>query len=396
MNERTRKTLGGIAVCASTVVLAFGCVEPVRDVGTEQVEEAGVGAAGFIPTGDAATDGADVFAPPNVEMCVATECPSPYATCPKLDGTLAFKCETNLFTDDANCGACGNACPGSNVFGELKMLSHCIDGTCQPACPSGIFDCNGLVDDGCESIVSTDPDNCGTCGNVCPELVNGIRACVGGKCNDECLSPKTWCSPSCVDILTDNSNCGACGNQCPYVEAPWGMTSTCANGQCGTLKCLALYDDCNHDLSDGCETSLSSDTQNCGACGNTCAPGQICTIRQEKGTTPVCACDPGETLCDGYSCADLLTDLDNCGACDNRCPRVAHGEAACQNGYCTSACSTGWGDCDGDPTNGCETDLSRNTRHCGACGNACDNGAGQPCIDGQCFMTACDAGVVTK
>ncbi len=394
MNERTRKTLGATAVSAATLVLVFGCVEPVRDVGAEYTEDAGLGSVGFVPSADGSADGASDVSPA-LAMCVGTECPYPYATCTRQDGTLAFKCETNVLVDDYNCGACGNACTGRDVFGELNMVAHCIDGTCQPTCSVGFADCNGLVDDGCESVSSNDPNNCGACGNVCPELTNGNRGCVDGKCNQECLAPNTWCDPRCTNTLTDSNNCGSCGNVCPYMEAPLGMAYGCANGECGHLRCVALYDDCNNDLSDGCEVSLSGDVENCGACGNKCAPGQICTIRPDKGPNPVCACDPSETLC-GFTCADLLSDVDNCGACDNRCRTYGHDVSVCKNGYCVSECSPGWGNCDGDRSNGCETDLTRNAHHCGACGNECDVAAGQPCIDGKCFMVECDAGVVTK
>jgi hypothetical protein len=42
-------------------------------------------------------------------------------------------------------------------------------------------------------------------------------------------------------------------------------------------------------------------------------------------------------------------------------------------------CSTGFGDCDGNPSNGCEVDLTTPTA-CGACGNVC-NGATQDCVN---------------
>jgi hypothetical protein len=46
---------------------------------------------------------------------------------------------------------------------------------------------------------------------------------------------------------------------------------------------------------------------------------------------------------------------------------------------CKPVCSSGFGDCDGNPSNGCEVDLTTPSA-CGACGNVC-NGATQDCVN---------------
>jgi len=50
------------------------------------------------------------------------------------------------------------------------------------------------------------------------------------------------------------------------------------------------------------------------------------------------------------------------------------------------ACPQGRGDCDGDPSNGCEADLSSDADNCRACGHGCAslNAAMAMCIDGRC------------
>jgi len=68
----------------------------------------------------------------------------------------------------------------------------------------------------------------------------------------------------------------------------------------------------------------STDTRNCGSCGNSCATGQACTAG-------VCSCPVGQSLCAG-SCINTSTDTRNCGSCGNSC---ATGQA-CTAGVCTS------------------------------------------------------------
>jgi hypothetical protein len=53
------------------------------------------------------------------------------------------------------------------------------------------------------------------------------------------------------------------------------------------------------------------------------------------------------------------------------------------------ACNAGFGNCDGSPGNGCETQLNT-TSNCGACGMACANG--ESCNNGACGPGACPAG----
>jgi len=68
-------------------------------------------------------------------------------------------------------------------------------------------------------------------------------------------------------------------------------------------------------------------------------------------------------------------------------PRAA---SECVYGKCVTMCLTGWGDCDGNAANACETNLASDPKNCGACGNVCDGIAGQACVDGQCMVEPCE------
>jgi hypothetical protein len=57
------------------------------------------------------------------------------------------------------------------------------------------------------------------------------------------------------------------------------------------------------------------------------------------------------------------------------------------------ACPPGRGDCDGDPGNGCEVDLSADPLNCRACGNACTVATGAAmCMEGRCGATIAHGG----
>jgi hypothetical protein len=352
-----------------------------------------------VPEGGEGGD-ASIAPKPALLACVGTTCPDPYASCSK---TPSFRCETNLQNDPANCGACGVSCQG---FEGINMGSRCVKGACAFECliklgpdrSSHVFrDCNSLVDDGCEVDITADVANCGACGNTCA----AGQHCISGKCG--CPAGKTDCNGRCTDTRFDDSNCNTCGHVCEYMPAsacnPLRPNTGygCALSQCDQLKCQGGYADCNHDLSkgcasDGCETDVSSDPNNCGACGLKCGPQQEC---RNEGNGPQCldtCAKAGQAQCsDG--CHDLLSDRFACGACGNACPNPrAHQAAGCKKGFCKLECLPGFADCNGDPSDGCEVDLSVHPANCGACGHACDFGVGQPCIEGKCLMVECDAG----
>lgn len=389
------KRIATAAVMAAVAALsAVGCaatkkVIAVEDGGGDESGDGGLTAPSFTPPPtDSGADDAQVSAVR--AMCIATDCPAPYATCPPEYGEY-FKCETNLDNDNNNCGVCGAKCP---TFGPLNAASRCANGACVLNCAMDYADCNGIIDDGCEVYLEEDSANCGACGKKCAP---GVR-CQDGKCG--CPLGYVDCNGSCVDLDTNGNNCGACGNVCRNPEdagpAPPNAQYVCAGGECGKLACHFFYADCNHDLGsatgDGCEIRTSNDPKNCGKCGIVCAPGEICSF--VVGQAPVAICHPPNTaeLCRGEP-VDFTSDLLNCGACDLRCettfPQMV---PTCRKGLCEYSCKDGWADCDGNLENGCEVNLLVNGANCGACGHACETGAGQPCILGKCLTQECDAG----
>ncbi|MGO8993749.1 MAG: MXAN_6577-like cysteine-rich protein [Polyangiaceae bacterium] len=123
-----------------------------------------------------------------------------------------------------------------------------------------------------------------------------------------CASGQSLCGSTCVNESNDPNNCGACGTTCAAGEVCSSGACACPSGEslCGTT-CV----------------NESSDPNNCGACGATCAAGQTCS-------SGACACASGESLCSG-ACVSESSDPNNCGACGNACQSTQ----TCSAGVCT-------------------------------------------------------------
>jgi hypothetical protein len=103
----------------------------------------------------------------------------------------------------------------------------------------------------------------------------------------------------------------------------------------------------------------------------------------DAGTDDICPA--GTTDCDtDGTCETDITEPANCGGCNIICPAGPHANAMCSLGRCGITCEDGWGDCDADPVNGCESDLTQ-PGTCGSCGNSC----GGACVEGVC--ETCDS-----
>jgi hypothetical protein len=330
---------------------------------------------------------AETSVPADVAMCPVTTCTMPWATCP----SSKFPCDADLLHDPQNCGGCGHDC-------GLGLDWSCVGGKCVFGCSApATGDCDGDPSNGCEAHFSTDPNNCGDCGNRCAE---GF-VCEAGLCVDVCKTlgnRPDKCNGTCTNLRSDNANCGACGNACdptgPAAPLPSDMYYGCVNSQCERPKCAVSGKfDCNGDVSDGCETEIHTN-ENCNKCGDACAPGKQCGYAKGRWA---CLCEnDDETLC-GTECKHLIDDPENCGGCGRVCPGmnyVPYFEATCTQGACGGKCESGYADCNELMDDGCEVNVRVDNRHCGACGNACL--PEQVCFDGKCLVAPCSGGETTK
>ena len=130
--------------------------------------------------------------------CGSSSCPSHFKTC----GNACV----DIYTDPANCGACGTACGGGQV---------CSAGACGQSCPVGENACGGSCRD-----LQTDDANCGTCGKAC---ILG-QHCITGVC--DCPPGMPSCGPTAL-VYSDVSTV-------PYPTAPEALTAV------GRLKGTAI------------------------------------------------------------------------------------------------------------------------------------------------------------
>jgi len=269
------------------------------------------------------------------------------------DNDDANGCETNINTDENNCGACGTSCTSPRV---------CMNGTCD-------FDntnCPGAD-------LATDPDHCGSCGNSIDDkndctndgCVDGIprhlnrgagEFCSGGNCdaNGVCIRlnayPCTNNAQCKSGICTDGVCCDrACDGTCESCKkAETGFE----NGTCWPI--LALTDPANE-----CPTGECNGVGQCIVPNSTCATSADCT-------SGFCA--------DGYCCDSPCTE--SCMTCN----------APNNLGSCVPVAIF-----DTDPN--APVPCSEPMVACNGSG-VCKGGVGKTCVtNSDCLSGYCDAGL---
>ncbi len=322
-------------------------------------------------------------------------------------GFTGTYCQTNV--DDCNPDPCqhgGTCTDGVNDF-TCDCTGTGYEGTtCQtPAAPT----CDDTIQNQDEIDVDCGGTACGaTCqpGDDCTVSAD----CESGVCDATCQAPTCSdgvmngteagvdCGGNCA-ACEDVNNCGGPGLPCSYDHG----TPSCVGGQCSMAQCDSLWDDCSADENvarDGCETNIAATDEHCGSCGNDCTDDYANAAGScVSGGCVMGACDGGWGDCAGGSgdgCeTDLTSDVDHCGACNDPCG-TSSGTPSCSAGVCSMAgCNSGWDDCSADENvarDGCETYIQGDAEHCGNCTNDCTDdylNADGYCSGGVCQMGAC-------
>jgi hypothetical protein len=233
---------------------------------------------------------------------------------------------------------------------------------------------------------------CGLCGTQARSCVNGVwsgwSAC-GGE-------------GTCAAGTTEK--CGADGTRTCSASCEWGPCE-CAGGD---LSCGAAGD-----------CAAPDDPATCGTCKNACGKLPNVSTRGLSCTKGTCGYDCAAGFADcsngGDGCTTDLSELETCGTCGNDCTALTHvsGPTECTAGKCVilpSSCADGFADCNGDPSDGCETDVT-GPDHCGGCDAVCSDATplcapsskgsdhdncgacGKPCTGDQTCVAGTCAGV---
>jgi hypothetical protein len=161
-----------------------------------------------------------------------------------------------------------------------------------------------------------------------------------------------------TDIETDS---GLCNLNC-------GKNMHCEDEKC---VCDKGFEDCNGDLSDGCEADLMNETKNCGSCTMDCSHPMLGVEEFEciKGWCEIKRCEVNRADCNGKEndgCeVDLRIDVKNCGVCGLNCGDNSY----CENKECK--CNNGFANCNLAVSDGCEQNIATDVNNCGGCGVKC-------------------------
>ena len=341
----------------------------------------------------------------NGTVCIDKNCTNDATKCMNANTTgKIYKCinnewvENRICTDNNSCNDtntdCG-VCINDKVQCADLSVQTCANGAWQEpiacteptnskaSCSEGVcgFKCNSNYHktaggDGCEINSITD---CGASHTVCPKATNGSAKCsTSGVCSLYCNNSiyPDLCSSTCVNLSSDTNNCGSCGNKCTVTNG----TAGCSNGSCVAVSCSSNY----HTTADGkgCEKNSITD---CGAshtvCPNAtngsakCSTSGVCSLYCNNSSYP--------DLCSS-TCVDLTSDVNNCGSCGNKCT-VSNGAAGCSSGSCVAvSCNSNYHKtADGK---GCE---KNSITDCGASHTVCPkatNGSAKCSTSGVCSL----------
>jgi len=129
---------------------------------------------------------------------------------------------------------------------------------------------------------------------------------------------------------------------------------------------------------------LGCSSAECAACDVT----HSITRCNARHTCDIAVCYAGYDNCDGdpgNGCeTDVRTDPNNCGGCRRQCAALPHARNGCGDGCTIWRCDDGFHDCNGAMADGCEVHTDDDPKNCGHCRLAC--ATGQRCRAGRCIL----------
>jgi len=245
-----------------------------------------------------------------------------------------------------------------------------------------VFTCFLSLSNACSDI-DVQNTGCESCPDRCLKNTSGVGTCVACLTDIHCQSPAGPTKECTLDFkcvcgtdqdcstgqhCDETGGCVECvtDSHCTSPTAPY-----CINAECQACK-VGQQRDCTLDDDKLCAIGKQTCEKN--GSWSTCAiTKQDACSPQEYCKDGTCICQSSFTKC-GDECVLLFADAKHCGACGNACKEGA----LCASGTCVDKCPSD------TPTicgNAC-INVTKNPNHCGGCNNACKEG--QQCLGGQC------------
>jgi len=342
-------------------------------------------------------------------------------TCPAADqcheagvcNPATGTCDYLPKTDGTSCDD-GNAC----------TVSTCVSGVCVAGSQISCDDGNACTIDSCDPSVGClhVPRVCDDSNACTRDTCDPATGCVhtpiacddGNPCTIDSCDPVTGCKHVAITCdapgpCQENGICDAATGQCVYQSKQNGTpcddgnactrTDTCQDGVCvggNPIVCTAS-DQC-HDAgvcnpaTGQCSNPAKSNGVSCND-GNPCTTNDRCQNGVCTGTQMICTlanatstcsagicvmtgCNSGYANCNGVDSdgceTNLMSSSNHCGSCNAACSTNNMSFTMCSGGNCSGTCNPGFADCNGNlRADGCEVDTNTDPNHCGGCNNAC-------------------------
>jgi hypothetical protein len=324
---------------------------------------------------------------------------------------------------------------GAGLGDLCEQNAECLSRVCLGAGASGY--CSATCD---EADDCTDGWSCRITG-IDPVVQRCVRgpaaACLGCQRDSDCtqtdyrcagLSDGDFCLPPCRDDvgcepgysceIIDGAGAHedprepmrrcvptarACGLCADADGDGFGLGSACLDVDCSDEdpasnpladeRCDGVDNTCEGQVDEGFD--LQTDDANCGACGVQCRASNAASVCLEA-TCVVEGCNPGFGDCNedgGDGCETRLNTVEDCLGCGAGCSAV-NATAACDDRGCEiGECDDAFGDCNDFYADGCESSL-RQIDNCGECGRVCEFANATPSCsaEGACQLRGCVTG----
>ena len=314
----------------------------------------------------------------------------------------------NGFDDDCN-GALGNGA-GSPDERDLDRDKYMACTGCPATLGSGYLGC-GDCNDANVNIHPGAPELCNNIDDDCnPATADGSGEC-GQGAN---LTRPTCCSSqaSCKDLTSDPLDCGMCGNVC-IESGPAANANGCggSNCVCGASPACAAGSWCNSGSCNGCNTKGHCGPS-CVDCGSSVCNGTACAacnVDADCASSTPATCAGGNCYCSGGACLTKKGKGASCTAANQcatgNCVDNGGGSKTCCTAAACGGCNTcASGDCvaaapNTNPHNVCNAGPceSDNCDGAGTCNAPNGSGCGTPscsgstitasmCMSGMCIV----------